>query len=262
MLEGLAPARRRFVLAVAALVLAALVATIASVWASRDPAADPVPQERPGPILLVPGYGGSEFALEQLSSTLSAAGRDVSIVHLAGDGTGDLRDQVAVLDQAAAAALRRAGARSVDVVGYSAGGIVARLWVEAGGASLARRVVMLGTPNHGTELAGFASDIAPNACPTACQQLAPDSELIRQLNAGDETPSGPTWVSMWSEADHVVFPPESASVDGAVDFSLQSVCAGVGDVAHGDLPSNPTVAGLVLVELGAGPPRLPAAADC
>jgi triacylglycerol lipase len=261
-LEGLAPARRRFVLAVVALVAVTLAVTGVAVWAARDQPTDPVPQATPGPVLLVPGYGGSERELQRLSATLSADGRDVSIVHLAGDGTGDLRDQVPVLDDAAHSALRRTDAPDVDVVGYSAGGIVARLWATAEGAGLVRRVVMLGTPNHGTDLAGLASDIAPDMCPAACRQLAPDSELIRALNAGDEAPSGPTWVSIWSEADHVVFPPESASLDGALDFSVQSVCAGVGDVSHGELPSNVTVGRLVHEELGAGPPKLPTAADC
>ena len=262
MLEGLAPARRRFVLAVAAIALAALVALLVAAWSSRDQAADPVPQARPGPVVLVPGYGGSEVELQQLAAMLSAHGRDASVVHLAGDGTGDLRRQVPVLDQAVHAALRQSGASSVDIVGYSAGGVIARLWVADGGASLVRRVVMLGTPNHGTDLAGLASSVAPDFCPTACQQLAPDSDLIRRLNAGDETPSGPTWVSIWSDDDRVVFPPDSASLDGALDVAVQSVCSDVGDISHGDLPTDPTVVNLALDLLGPGSPVMPTGADC
>jgi triacylglycerol lipase len=262
MLEGLAPARRRFVLVVVALALAGALAVLVLVRSSRDPAAAPVAQQTPGPILLVPGYGGSETALRQLEAMLSQHGRDVSVVHLAGDGTGDLRRQVPVLDRAARAALQRTGASSVDVVGYSAGGVIARLWVAAGGDRLARRVVMLGSPNHGTNLAGLASAVAPDFCPTACRQLAPDSELIRKLNAGDETPSGPTWVSIWSEDDRVVFPPDTALLDGAVEVAVQSVCSAAGDISHGDLPTNPTVVRLLLSELGSGAPSTPTADDC
>ena len=264
MLDGFAPARRRFVLGVVALAIAVVVGAAALVAArsNRSPAADPVNQQKPGPILLVPGYGGSETALRQLAAALSRQGRMASVVHLAGDGTGDLRSQVPVLDRAVHAALRLSGASSVDVVGYSAGGVIARLWVADGGAGLVRRVLMLGTPNHGTDLAGLASSVAPDFCPSACQELAPDSDLIRRLNAGDETPSGPSWVSIWSDDDRVVFPPDSASLDGALDIALQAVCGNVVDVSHGDLPTDSAVVSLVVDLLGAGPPVMPTPADC
>ena len=95
------------------------------------------------------------------------------------------------------------------MVGYSAGGIVARLWVaDLGGDALARRVVTLGSPNHGTDLAALAGGLGSTACPEACQQLAPDSALLAGLNAGDETPAGPVWVALWTEDDKTVVPPD------------------------------------------------------
>ena len=148
-------------------------------------------QETQGPVLLVPGYGGGT-AVEVLADALRVHGREVTVVDLPGDNTGDLDQQARELEKAAILALDRAGAPSVDVVGYSAGGVVARLWVrEHGGARLARRVVTIGSPHHGTDLAGLGGDVAPDSCPEACRQLEPDSELLRKLNAGDETPEGP-----------------------------------------------------------------------
>ncbi len=61
-------------------------------------------------------------------------------------------------------------------MGYSAGGIVARVWVADGGADVTRRVVMLGSPNHGTSLADLAGTLAIDACPQACRQLTTDGE--------------------------------------------------------------------------------------
>ena len=130
-------------------------------------------QDRPGPVLLVPGYGGNRSALLALAGRMQATGRQADVLTLEGDGTGDLIRQVDVLDRAVDDALA-AGAPSVDVVGYSAGGVVAGLWVARDdGAAKARRVVTLGAPLHGTRVAALGSAFAPDACPDACRQLAP-----------------------------------------------------------------------------------------
>ena len=262
MLAGLSPARRRVVLVVIALVLAGA-AVLGVVLLQRPSAgeAEPVAQDRLGPVLLVPGYGGATGALQSLADRLVAAGRDAAVVELPGDGTGDLEAAADALDAAATAALERTGEPAVDVVGYSAGGIVARLWVADGNAGSVRRVVTLGSPHHGTELAGLAGSLAPSQCPIACRQLAPDSELLAELNDGDETPKGPSWVSIWTTRDRTVTPPESARLDGALELPVQSVCADA-QVGHGDLPRDRLVQQMVLAELAAGEPVQLGPADC
>jgi triacylglycerol esterase/lipase EstA (alpha/beta hydrolase family) len=260
-LAGLSPARRRLVLAVLGAAVLALVA-VAAVVVPRLTGHPATPDQRtPGPVLLVPGYGGSTTALQSLAARLTAAGRDAAVVPLPGDGTGDLRASAAALDVAVRATLDRTGAASVDVVGYSAGGVIARLWAADGGASRARRIVTLGSPHHGTRVADLAGNLLPADCPVGCQELATGSDLLRQLNARDETPAGPTWVSIWTTDDTTVTPPESARLEGAVDIPVQSVC-GESHVGHGQLPIDPLVQDMVLTELRAGdPPRL-GPADC
>ena len=170
MLAGLAPARRRLVLTLLALVLVAAVAAGALFVAGRGAApapAAPVPQEEPGPVLLVPGYGGNVGSLTSLADRLAAEGRDATVVDVPAQGTGDLAASADALDAAVEAALERTGAGSVDVVGFSAGGVVARLWAADGGADVARRVLTLGAPHHGTTLADLAGDVAPGQCPEA-----------------------------------------------------------------------------------------------
>ena len=247
--------RRR--LFVAGVVLLLVLAVAVGVALARSPgSADPVAQERPGPVLLVPGYGGSVVALDKLASALRAAGRDATVVRLPGDGTGPLEAQATALGAAAKDAVDR-GAPSVDVVGYSAGGVVARLWVADGdGAGTARRVVTLGSPQHGTDVAGLAAVLAPGSCPAACQELTPDSPLLARLNRGDETPAGPLWVSIWTTDDQVVTPATSASLDGALDLAVQDVCPGR-RVAHGELPTDPAVQALVLDALTTAAPSAP-----
>jgi triacylglycerol lipase len=263
-LSSLAPARRRLFLVLGgAVAVALLVAGVAlGVSAVRGgPGVTPVAQDAQPPVLIVPGYGGGTGGLETLASALRAHGREATIVHLAGNGTGDLETQAGVLQSAVLAALR-GGAPSVDVVGYSAGGVTARLWFRAyDGGSVARRIVTLGSPQHGTDLAALATDIAPGACPVACQQLATDSDLIRSLNSGDETPRGPEWVSIWTTDDRISTPPQTASLSGALDVAVQSVCPGR-SVTHGQLPEDPAVIAMVLAELGRTPPVVPPASVC
>lgn len=261
MLTALAPARRRFVLGIVVLVVLAVVAAIGIGLARRSPAVRPAAQDAAPPVLLVPGYGGSTTGLTALVDALHGAGRTARIVDLGNDSRADLHLQADRVDRAVRTVLADTGASSVDLVGYSAGGVTVRLWVKERGRSLARRVVTLGSPHHGTEVAGLAADIAPDACPRACQQLAPDSDLLRDLNAGDETPDGPEWVSLWTDDDKTVTPPESGALQGAVAFSVQSVCPR-DELSHQALPSDPDVVAIVMLELGRGAPRTPDSTIC
>ncbi|HET7477623.1 MAG TPA: alpha/beta fold hydrolase [Dermatophilaceae bacterium] len=264
MLTSLAPARRRLVVGLAGLLVAGLVTMAAALaFATRDHAgmpAGPVRQDRPGPVLLVPGYGAGTDRLKVLAGVLAAAGRDVTVVDLPDRALGDLDQQADALDEAVGAAMARTGAASVDVVGYSAGGVVARLWLtEHDGAARARRVVTLGSPHQGTQLAVLAG-LLGQRCPLACQQLATGSDLLRGL-ASTSVPAGVPFVSIWSTDDEVVVPPDSASVEGAVNVPVQGVCAGA-RLGHGGLPTDPTVQHLVLEALGTGTVPTWTGADC
>lgn len=264
MLASLAPARRRLVVAgLAALLVAPLVIALLVVAGRSDrPAgAQPVAQDVAGPVLLLPGYGGSTTGLGTLAQRLRAAGKDVTVLSLPGNAEGDLGGQAAVLATAARAALARTGAPSVDVVGYSAGGVVARLWAKQyGGAALARRVITLGSPQHGTALAALGSLLA-GECPVACQQLVPTSPILTDLNSRPEVPAGPVFVSLWSARDEVVLPPDSAELAGGINIEIQRVCPNSA-VQHSGLPTDPLVAAIVAAEL-TGPAAVAlTAADC
>lgn len=243
---------------------AAVVATVLAVvvprLAASDPEVDPVAQDAQPPVLLVPGYGGGTDSLQPLADALRRAGRDVTIVELAGDGTGDLNVQAGVLQDAVRRVAGDSG--SVDLVGYSAGGVTVRLWMrDFDGGSVARRIITLGSPHHGTDLAALATDIAPDQCPEACRQLATDSDLLRSLDSGDETPAGPSWVSVWTDDDRVSTPPDTASLAGALDVEVQQVCPGH-HVDHGQLPGDPVVEAIVLDELRPTPVRMPTDSVC
>ncbi|MEV6848573.1 lipase [Actinoplanes sp. NPDC051411] len=253
----MSPRRRFLLLGAAATALILIIVLGIRLFANRADDGGPRPdQARPGTVLLVPGYGGSSTALNRLAENLTAAGRTAQVLSLPGDGTGDLLAQVETLNSAVRAA-RRDGSPSVDVIGYSAGGVVTRLWVDRDhGAESARRIVTLGSPLHGAKIAGVGAALAPDACPQACRELAPGSDILDSIDK--PLPTGLPWLSIWTTDDETVQPPDSARQDGAVNLPLQSICPSA-QVSHSDLPTNPQITALVIKALGTDPLTAPRA---
>lgn len=259
-LAGLSPRRRVFFAGVSAVVtVAVLLAGLQAGGVFTTPVARTVPSA-PDTVLLVPGYGGAKGALDVLAVRIRSTGMIARVVTLPGQGTGDLTAQATVLNNDVNHVLH-AGAGQVDVIGYSAGGVVTRLWdATDGGAQKARRIITLGSPLNGTRIAAAGNAADPSACPVACQELVPGSTLLTKLR---HTPLGrkPGWLSLWSVDDQVVRPPSSARLAGAVNVPLQSVCPGL-LIQHGQLPVSPLVIGIVLQALGPGPLTAPTRAEC
>jgi triacylglycerol lipase len=251
------PRRRVLVVGTALAVILGLVAAVAAaagLWRRAEPE---LARAAEVPVLVVPGYNGSPTSVGNLAARLRAAGRRVVVVDLPDRGTRDLR----VSARALGAAADRTGAARVDLVGYSAGGVVIRLWLADPTRALrARRVVLLGTPNHGTELAGAAAALDPGLCGSVCQ-LAPGSGLLAELNRGDQTPPGPRFFSIWTALDQTVVPPATAVLDGATNIRVQDVCPSA-RLGHGDLISSPLALGLVVEALAGTLPDPPGAGDC
>jgi pimeloyl-ACP methyl ester carboxylesterase len=249
-------ARRRILLGGLALVVAVSGVAV-GLRASRG---EPEPVAgRAGTVLLVPGYGGSATSLDELAGRIRETGRTATVVQLAGDGTGDLRVQAQVLNGYVSRAIG-AGSGPVTVIGYSAGGVVAWLWdVSYDGTARAGQIITLGSPLHGARIAAVGAAYDPAECPVACQQLAPGSALLTQLQQA--TQSRPPWLSLWSTGDQTVQPADSARLPGAVNVPLQAVCPGV-DVQHDQLPTDPLVVGLVLRTLAGNRITDPAPGDC
>lgn len=238
--------------------IAALLPSLLNDASQPSPTAYPA-QDKPGAVLIVPGYGGSTQSLTTLADRLRATGRQVIVVQTPDSGTGDLTVQANVLNNDIENALR--SEPSVDVIGYSAGGVVTRLWAEEfNGADKARRVVTFGSPYHGTTVAAGADALDSADCPTACQQLVPNSSLLTRM-AGSTLAGHPQWLSLWTTQDQTVVPPTSADLPGALDVSLQSVCADE-QVSHSGLPTDPLVIGIVLQALSSPTMTAPTASDC
>lgn len=256
MLRYLAPARRRLALGLGVIVIAVVVVGSAVLVGRWQAAPTPADQAGQGPVVVLPGYGNGTRSLEPLVTVLREQGREVAVFPGVGNNTGDLDEQAAALATYVADLRGRSGAASVDVVGYSAGGVVARLWVrDHGGASTARRVLTLASPHHGTGVSVLATEAA--GCPVACRQLEADSDLLRRLNAGDETPDGPMWATIRTTEDQVVTPSTSADLAGALRMVVQSYCPAA-TTSHSQLPGSPVVLAALDTVLGPDPASAPA----
>ena len=102
-------------------------------------------------MLVVPGYGGTASDLDPLIAQLRRDGRTVVAFEPTQGGTGDLRVQAKRLADLAERTMERNEADSVDVVGYSAGGVIARLYVRDEGGAFRRTTgadAGLAAPRH------------------------------------------------------------------------------------------------------------------
>lgn len=247
--------------AVLALGVALVLVAVLVTRAVHAPVSASVDQSVPGPVLVVPGYGAGPGSVSPLVDELRREGRSVTVLQDPGGGTGDLRAQGARLADLARRTMTAQGAASVDLVGYSAGGVVARVFVrDDGGASVVRRVLTVGSPHHGTDVAVLAQDLA-GSCPAACEQLATGSDLLRRLDAGDETPPGPRWTTVRSSFDQVVVPVDSAALGGALNLSVQDLCPAA-RTSHDGLPGDPAVLATLRTALGVALPHRPAQVSC
>ena len=252
--------RRRLLVAVLTLAVATAAVTGIVTALSGGPAIPAADENRPGDVLLVPGYGGSTTALYALADRIRAAGRTAIVVKLAGDGTGDLQVQANILNGYVNRALA-AGSGPVTVIGYSAGGVVAWLWdVDYDGVAKARSIITLGSPLHGADLAAVGAANLPGECPQACQELVPGSAMLARLQQTSQA-TRPPWLSLWTTDDQVVQPPDSARLTGAVNVPLQSICPGAA-IQHGQLPTAPLVVGIVLRTLSSARLTAPRPSDC
>jgi triacylglycerol lipase len=172
-----------------------------------------------------------------------------------GFGAGDdLRAQADVPEDAVKRVLDDR-APSVDVVGYSAGGVVTRVWLDRRKrATSTRRVRSLDSPLPGTKPAAAGSAPAPGSCPAAAGNWCPAT--ISSTTSTTSTtcrcrgcPSGPRTTRRSSRRTR----PGSK---GVVNLSLQSLCPDA-RVAHAQLPTDPLVTALLLLALGTDPLAVP-----
>jgi predicted alpha/beta hydrolase family esterase len=200
------------------------------------------------PILLVHGIGDNRSAFSILRRTLRRRGYGrISTVNYS-PLTSDIRTAAANLGRQVERVCQQTGYEQVFLVGHSLGGIIARYYVQcAGGDQRVHTLVTLGSPHAGTQLARLAP--LP-----VCQQLRPNSELMRELARPSDCRA--RFVAIYSDRDEVVLPNRSARLEHP---NLTVSRIQVHGVGHLSLLVNSTVAHAVagaLADPAAGSERV------
>jgi triacylglycerol lipase len=201
----------------------------------------PDPAPTPGgrvPILLVHGYlcnRGSWLGMQRLlKARLPNPVHTISLE----PPFARIDEYVPQLEAKVAALLAASGHARLHLVCHSMGGLVARAWLARNdGWARAASITMLGSPHHGTELAklGLGRNV---------RQMVRGNDWLAALEKEEANiRSDIPVMSIHTENDNLVYPPESADLPWAANIRI----AGVG---HVQLQSSAKAADLIVANIG------------
>ncbi|MFE0042688.1 esterase/lipase family protein [Streptomyces albireticuli] len=166
------------------------------------------------PVVFVHGYLGSGAIWEPARSAFEKAGYDKSELftfsydfnvsnRTTAQGLADFVDKVK----------RDTGAKKVDIVNHSMGGMVTMWYIkQLGGTANVGRVASLAGAHHGTKVSNLCTIVSPS-----CKEMIPGSAFLTTLTVGDETPGPVAYRTWYSPCDEIINPFTSTVLDGAVN---------------------------------------------
>jgi len=142
--------------------------------------------------------------------------------------------------------------RKVYLVAHSAGGLVARYYVQLlGGSHYCDGLITMATPHRGIWMAALGL-LTPLVLRAGCLlQMLPSSGFIRALNATD-LPAGFPLVSIYSK-DDLVCPPNATRLPDAIASRDTSTSIAMSRLSHRDFLLSKKTYRLVLKHLGPTP---------
>jgi triacylglycerol lipase len=164
------------------------------------------------PILLVHGYSCSRGLWWWMRRRLESAGYVVATVNLAPPYVG-IDALVPQLARRIDAVREETGADRVTVVAHSMGGLVSRAYLAKHGSAYVERLVTLGTPHQGSELAriGFGRN---------AREMEPDSRWLQALGKAELAVPA---TSVRNIHDNYVTPNPRQRLPGAEDVPIDGV---------------------------------------
>ncbi len=193
------------------------------------------------PLVIVNGLGAPDLAPSAYGLYFRPAGYRIFPVTLPYLGWGDIRANSKVTARVVDQALDATGARRVDMIGLSLGGLIGLYYVKCdGGAEKVRRLVSLGGPLNGSPPWWATLGKTFRFVPVA-RQLDPEGDLIREVQAAS-MPQDVEVFSLGARGDPMT-PAASRHADGAENVDLSNGCFPLG---HYALLLDPRNLGLVL----------------
>ncbi len=155
------------------------------------------------PVVLVPGIWDRPPVFNRMTSRLRKAGRSTFVISLnPNDGSAPLEQSADELRQFIDAKLGTR--RSLDMVAYSMGGLVARYYAQRlGGLARITHLVTISTPHHGTGTAYL--EPLPGV-----RQMRPGSPFLQDLDRDAACLAQASVTSIWSPLDLVISPAVSS----------------------------------------------------
>lgn len=221
--------------------------------------------EHPYPVILVPGtFESMAKNWSTLSPYLKSAGYCVFALNYGETNgvyaTAPVADSAKELAPFVDAVRAATGAKKVDLVGHSQGGMMPRYYMGfLGGAKNVNQLVGIAPSNHGTEgviLPPPDVVVDPNYTALGCAACADQqagSPFMQELNSIGDTVAGPSYTVISTVYDEVVIPYNSQFLSGparqVTNITIQDKCPA--DVfEHDQTPNDPVVHQIVAHALG------------
>lgn len=183
------------------------------------------------PVILVSGFANRPHGWVEWVRSLRTDGFDVHVFEMPTSGLGDVHGSAAALQTFAEQVRSRSATGMVDLVGFSEGGIVSRLFTALyGGDRFVDSIVTLATPHNGVELSKLLKvasmlPILGSAIPEAARQLVAGAELLQSLNTLDaqlRAAKKIRYTSIYARDIDGFVSPAAAHLSGATNIPLDS----------------------------------------
>lgn len=186
------------------------------------------------PVVLVGGFANAPSGWDEWYRSLIADGFQVFVFDPPTTGLGDMDESAQAVANFIADVKRRTGRSKVDVIGFSEGGLLARMAVARLGAlGSVDRLISLATPHSGVGInwlydAFKGIDLIRNAIPIAGVQLLEGSDLVRRTMQDDDAlrrgndPRAPRYASIFSRTIDMIVTPPSGWLQGALNIPVES----------------------------------------